>query len=95
MGSDQVSFVICFENAGEPFEVLLSHREAPRLSKALCCAEQLCEKTGWRLLRVKDCLSGEVLEPCPKCPEEEAQGFVCRHCQGKAYVSASPTEQAA
>lgn len=95
MGSDQVSFVICFENAGESFEVLLSRKEAPQLSKALCRAEQLCEKKGWRLLRVEDRLSGEVLEPCPKCPEEEAQGFVCSHCQGKAYVSAPPAEQAA
>ncbi|RIH88412.1 hypothetical protein [Calidithermus roseus] len=95
MGSDQISFVICFENAGASFEVLLSRGEAPRLSKALCRAEQLCEKTGWRLLRVEDRLSGEVLEPCPKCLEEEAQDLVCSHCQGKAYVSASPAEQAA
>jgi hypothetical protein len=95
MGSDQPSFVICFEDAGHPFEVVLSRKEAPHLSKALCRAEQLCEKQGWRLLRIEDHLSGEVLEPCPRCPEEEAQDQVCSYCQGRAYVSIHPAERVA
>ncbi|RIH81608.1 hypothetical protein Mterra_03059 [Calidithermus terrae] len=95
MASDQVNFVICFEDAGQSFEILLSPKEAPRLSRALCRAEQLCEQMGWRLLRVEDRQSGEALEPCPRCLEEEARGRVCTHCQGNAYVPTRPAEHAA
>jgi hypothetical protein len=93
MISGEVSFVVHFEYGGFAFEVTLSREEAPRLSKALCYAEQSCERQGWRLLRIEDRLSGEVLEPCPKCPEEEAQDQVCSHCRGRGYLSLRPIGQ--